>query len=137
MNQKVKASHQKRQAYCYVRQSTLKQVFENTESTKRQYALRERAMALGWPVVQIVTIDSDLGETAASLADRDGFQKLMTEVSLGRVGLVMGLEVSRFTASEQKVIINLAKMAPVQHPQGKDFLKSINLTAPGARKIMM
>jgi DNA invertase Pin-like site-specific DNA recombinase len=95
MNQKVKASHLKRQAYCYVRQSTLKQVFENTESTKRQYALRERAMALGWPVVQIVTIDSDLGETAASLADRDGFQKLMTEVSLGRVGLVMGLEVSR------------------------------------------
>ncbi len=95
MDQKVRASHLKRQAYCYVRQSTLKQVFENTESTKRQYALRERAMALGWPVVQIVTIDSDLGETAASLADRDGFQKLMTEVSLGRVGLVMGLEVSR------------------------------------------
>ena len=95
MNQKVRATHLKRQAYCYVRQSTLKQVFENTESTKRQYALRERAMALGWPVVQIVTIDSDLGETAASLADRDGFKKLMTEVSLGRVGLVMGLEVSR------------------------------------------
>ena len=95
MNHKVKASHLKRLAYCYVRQSTLKQVFENAESTKRQYALRERAMALGWTVVQIVTIDSDLGETAASLADRDGFQKLMTEVSLGRVGLVMGLEVSR------------------------------------------
>jgi DNA invertase Pin-like site-specific DNA recombinase len=95
MNQKVTVSHLKRQAYCYVRQSTLKQVFENTESTKRQYALRERAMALGWPVVQIVTIDSDLGETGASIADRDGFQKLMTEVSLGCVGLVMGLEVSR------------------------------------------
>ena len=95
VNQKVTASHLKRQAYCYVRQSTLKQVFENTESTKRQYALRERAMALGWPVVQIVTVDTDLGETAASVADRKGFQKLMTEVSLGRVGLVMGLEVSR------------------------------------------
>ena len=94
-NQKVTASHLKRQAYCYVRQSTLKQVFENTESTKRQYALREQAIALGWPMVQIVTIDSDLGETAASVADRQGFQKLMTEVSLGRVGLVMGLEVSR------------------------------------------
>ena len=94
-NQKVTASHLKRQAYCYVRQSTLKQVFENTESTKRQYALRERAIALGWPVVQIVTVDSDLGETATSVADRQGFQKLMTEVSLGRVGLVMGLEVSR------------------------------------------
>lgn len=95
MNQKVTASHLKRQAYCYVRQSTLKQVFENTESTKRQYALRERAMALGWPVVQIVTVDSDLGETATSVSDREGFQKLMAEVSLGRVGLVMGLEVSR------------------------------------------
>ena len=94
-NQKVTSSHLKRLAYCYVRQSTLKQVFENTESTKRQYALRERAVALGWPVVQIVTVDSDLGETATSVADRQGFQKLMTEVSLGRVGLVMGLEVSR------------------------------------------
>jgi len=95
VNQKVSASHLKRQAYCYVRQSTLKQVFENTESTKRQYALRDRAVALGWPIVQIVTVDSDLGETATSVADRQGFQKLMTEVSLGRVGLVMGLEVSR------------------------------------------
>jgi DNA invertase Pin-like site-specific DNA recombinase len=95
INQKVTSSHLKRQAYCYVRQSTLKQVFENTESTKRQYALRDRAIALGWPVVQIVTVDSDLGETATSVADRQGFQKLMTEVSLGRVGLVMGLEVSR------------------------------------------
>ncbi|MGD8263411.1 MAG: recombinase family protein [Desulfobacterales bacterium] len=94
-NQKVSASHLKRQAYCYVRQSTLKQVFENTESTKRQYALRDQAIALGWPLVQIVTVDSDLGETATSVADRQGFQKLMTEVSLGRVGLVMGLEVSR------------------------------------------
>jgi DNA invertase Pin-like site-specific DNA recombinase len=95
INQKVTSNHLKRQAYCYVRQSTLKQVFENTESTKRQYALRDRAIALGWPVVQIVTIDSDLGETATSVADRQGFQRLMTEVSLGRVGLVMGLEVSR------------------------------------------
>jgi excisionase family DNA binding protein len=94
-NQKVTPIHLKRKAYCYVRQSTLKQVFHNTESTKRQYALRERAIALGWPVVQIVTVDSDLGETATSVADRQGFQKLVTEVSLGRVGLVMGLEVSR------------------------------------------
>jgi DNA invertase Pin-like site-specific DNA recombinase len=72
---------------------TLKQVFENTESTKRQYALRERAIALGWPVVQIVTVDSDLGETATSVADRQGFQKLMAEVSLGRVGLVRLIKV--------------------------------------------
>jgi DNA invertase Pin-like site-specific DNA recombinase len=93
--QKVTVSHLKRKAYCYVRQSTLKQVFENTESTKRQYALRERAVVLGWPLAQIVTVDSDLGESATSVADRLGFQKLMAEVSLGRVGLVMGLEVSR------------------------------------------
>lgn len=95
INQKVTANHLKRQAYCYVRQSTLKQVFENTESTKRQYALRERAMALGWTIPQIVTVDSDLGETATSVADREGFRRLMTDVSMGRVGLVMGLEVSR------------------------------------------
>ena len=94
-HQKVTASHLKRQAYGYFRQFTLKQVFENTESTKRQYALREWAIALGWPVVQIVTVDSDLGETATSVSDRQGFQKLMTEVSLGRVGLVMGIEISR------------------------------------------
>jgi DNA invertase Pin-like site-specific DNA recombinase len=62
VNQKVKATHLKRQAYCYVRQSTMKKVVENTESTKRQYALRERAIALGWPIIQIITIDSDQGE---------------------------------------------------------------------------
>lgn len=95
MGQKVTADHLKKQAYCYIRQSTIKQVLENTESTKRQYALGERAIALGWPIVQVVTIDTDLGESGASVADREGFQKLMTEVSLNRVGLVMGLEVSR------------------------------------------
>ncbi len=97
IGQKVTANHLKKQAYCYVRQSTMKQVLENVESTKRQYALRDRAIALGWPIIKIVTIDSDQGETAASVADRKGFQKLMTEVSLGHVGLVMGLEVSRLS----------------------------------------
>lgn len=82
-------------AYLYVRQSTLRQVFENTESTKRQYALRDRAVALGWPLDRIVVIDSDLGQFGASAADREGFQRLVTEVSLGRVGIVLGLEVSR------------------------------------------
>ena len=89
MDQKVRASHLKRQAYCYVRQSTLKQVFENTESTKRQYALRERAMALGWPVVQIVTVDSDLGETATSVADRHGFQKPSEMIDIAGPGLMI------------------------------------------------
>ena len=92
---KIRAGHLKRNAYLYVRQSTLRQVFENTESTKRQYDLRQRAIALGWPIEQVVVIDTDLGHSGASAADREGFQRLVTEVSLGRAGIVMGLEVSR------------------------------------------
>ena len=63
--QKVTAEHLKRDAYLYVRQSSLQQVFENTESTERQYALRQRAVALGWPMERIVVIDSDLGQSGA------------------------------------------------------------------------
>jgi DNA invertase Pin-like site-specific DNA recombinase len=81
--QKVTAGYLKRNAYLYIRQSTIRQVFENTESTKRQYALRERAVALGWPLDRIVVIDSDLGPSGASAADREGFQELGTEVSMG------------------------------------------------------
>lgn len=94
-HQKVKASHLKRNAYLYVRQSTLRQVFENTESTQRQYALRQHAAALGWPLDRIIVIDTDLGQSGASSTDREGFQRLVTEVSLGRAGIVLGLEVSR------------------------------------------
>jgi len=92
---KVSASHLARTAYLYVRQSTLRQVMENTESTQRQYALRQRAVALGWPAEAIVTIDSDQGQSGASAADREGFQHLVAEVGLGRAGIVLGLEVSR------------------------------------------
>ena len=95
VHQKVNAGHLKRNAYLYVRQSTLRQVFENTESTKRQYGLRQHAVALGWPVERIIVIDSDLGQSGASAVDREGFQKLVTEVSLGKAGIVLGLEVSR------------------------------------------
>ena len=95
MAEKITASHLKRDAYLYIRQSTLRQVLENTESTRRQYELQHRAVALGWPAERVVVIDSDLGQSGASAADRKGFQKLVTEVSLGRAGLVMGLEVSR------------------------------------------
>lgn len=93
--EKVRPEHRNRNAYLYVRQSTLRQVVENTESTKRQYALGDRAAALGWDAQQIVVIDSDLGQSGASAADREGFQKLVTEVGLGRAGIVLGLEVSR------------------------------------------
>ncbi|NJD63088.1 MAG: recombinase family protein, partial [Deltaproteobacteria bacterium] len=95
---KVTASHLKRLAYLYVRQSTLRQVLENTESTKRQYALRERAVVLGWPPERIVVIDRDLGLSGAD-SDREGFQQLVAAVGLGEVGVVLGLEVSRLARS--------------------------------------
>jgi DNA invertase Pin-like site-specific DNA recombinase len=93
-HRKVTDEHLQRDAYLYVRQSTLRQVLENTESTKRQYALRQQATRLGWPTERIVVIDSDQGQSART-ADRDGFQRLVTEVSMGRAGIVLGLEVSR------------------------------------------
>ena len=93
--QKVTSDHLRRKAYLYVRQSTLKQVIENTESTKRQYAIRDRAIALGWPIEQIKVIDSDLGQSGAKSDDREGFKKLVTEVGMGNAGIVIGLEVSR------------------------------------------
>jgi DNA invertase Pin-like site-specific DNA recombinase len=78
-----------------VRQSTVRQVLENTESTQRQYALRQRAVVLGWPLERVVVIDSDLGLSGASATDRQGFQQLVAEVGLGHAGIVLGLEVSR------------------------------------------
>ncbi len=94
-HQKVTPSHLRRNAYLYVRQSTVRQVLENRESTQRQYALRQRALTLGWPLERVIVIDSDLGVSGASATDREGFQKLVAEVGLGRAGIVLGLEVSR------------------------------------------
>lgn len=92
---KVQPHHLERGAYLYIRQSSMRQVLENIESTKRQYALRGRATALGWRDDQILVIDSDQGESGASAAWREGFQRLVTDVGMGRAGIVMGLEVSR------------------------------------------
>lgn len=87
--------HLERDALLYVRQSSPHQVFENTESTERQYKLRDRAIAHGWSRERVKIIDDDLGHSGASTVGRDGFQRLVAEVGMGRVGLVMGLEVSR------------------------------------------
>lgn len=92
---KVTPEHLRRMAYLYVRQSSLQQVHDHRESTARQYDLQRRAQALGWAADQLVIIDEDLGLSGASAVDRSGFQRLVADVGLGRVGLVMGLEVSR------------------------------------------
>ena len=93
--QKVTSEHLRRDAFLYVRQSSLRQVFENTESTKRQYALRDRAVSLGWPIERIHVVDNDLGMSGSSAKERDGFQHLVAEVANGHAGIVLGLEVSR------------------------------------------
>jgi len=92
---KVTPARLRRGAYLYIRQSTLYQVIHNTESTGRQYDLKGRAVALGWPEDKIHVIDIDQGRSGASAADRAGFQQLVAEVSLGRAGIVLGLECSR------------------------------------------
>jgi len=94
-HRKVRADHLRRDAFLYVRQSTSRQVLQNAESTKRQYALRDQAVALGWPIERVHTIDDDQGRSGARAENRDGFQKLVSEVALGRAGILLGLEVSR------------------------------------------
>lgn len=93
--EKVSSDHLRRSAYLYVRQSTLRQVLENTTSTDRQYGLRQRAVALGWAAEQVVVIDEDLGRSGATAEGRNGFQRLVADVGMGKAGMVIGLEVSR------------------------------------------
>src|SRR6266567_366736 len=92
---KVTAAHLSRRAVLYVRQSSLKQVIHNTESAIRQYDLRGKAIALGWAADQITVTGIDQGQSGASAAGREGFQQMVAEVSLGRAGIVLGLECSR------------------------------------------
>jgi DNA invertase Pin-like site-specific DNA recombinase len=95
----ITSQHLNRLAIVYVRQSTVMQVREHTQSTARQYALSEEAARLGWPVSAIVTIDTDLGVSGRSTSGRTGFQELVTRVCVGEVGAIFGLEISRFARS--------------------------------------
>ncbi len=92
---KIKPTHTQRAAYVYIRQSSPGQVEHNRESTARQYALADKANQLGWPKEQVVIIDEDLGLSGSSTDKRSGFARLTSEVALARVGIVLGLEVSR------------------------------------------
>src|SRR2546425_12616226 len=92
---KIQNTHQERMAYVYVRQSTPIQVMENRESTERQYRLRDRAIELGWAPSRVEVIDEDQGRTGSISAHRTGFQRLVSAVGLGGVGMVLMLEASR------------------------------------------
>lgn len=96
---KVHERHLTRLAIVYVRQSTPHQMIEHRESLDRQYALTDYALALGWSSERILTIDEDLGRSGRSADGRPGFQRLLAEVSMDHVGIVMGLEMSRFARS--------------------------------------
>src|SRR6266704_4837457 len=92
---KIQSTHCERTAYVYVRQYTPLQVIENRESTERQYHLRDRAIELGWPTNRVEIIDEDQGRSGSSAEHRAGFQRLVSEVGLGKVGIVLMLEASR------------------------------------------
>ena len=92
---KIGPAHLGRDAYVYVRQSTLTQVREHTESLTRQYELRERAVLLGWDAHQVKVIDADLGRSGSEMTAREGFKELVADVGLGQVGIIFGIEVSR------------------------------------------
>ena len=96
---KIKTWHLERGASVYVRQSTPQQVTDHQESTARQYALADRAVALGWSRDRVTVIDDDLGKSGQSIEGRPGFQRLLAEVALDRVGLILGLEMSRLARS--------------------------------------
>src|SRR5437870_10540419 len=88
-------THLRRAAFVYVRQSTQSQLEHNPESRERQYGLVGRALELGWNKEQVVVVDEDLGISGSGMAERSGFARMTAEVALGKVGLILGLEVSR------------------------------------------
>jgi DNA invertase Pin-like site-specific DNA recombinase len=113
--QKIRAEHLGRAAMVYVRQSSRQQVLEHSESTRLQYALAERAVALGWARSQVVVIDDDLGVSAATADSRKGFARLVTEVTMGRAGVVLGTEMSRLarTGRDWHQLLELCSLSGV------------------------
>ena len=98
---KIQSSHLQRLAVVYVRQSTLQQVAHHQESTRLQYALVDRAIALGWAPSQVLVIDEDQGHSGATAAGRPGFQRLVAEVGLDHIGLVLSIEISRLARNSR------------------------------------
>ena len=99
MTSKIQVHHRQKMAYVYLRQSTMAQVYHHQESTQRQYALKDRALALGWPPDQIRVLDADLGQSGTQMNNRQDFKTLVADVSLEKVGAVFALEASRLSRS--------------------------------------
>ena len=95
--QKVTPDHLRRDAYLYIRQAVVHGELSHSGSLQRQYALRHKAGTLGWPSERVLVIDCDLGQSGASTHDREGFQKLIADVSEGCVGIVLTFDVSRLS----------------------------------------
>lgn len=93
--------HRAKMAYVYIRQSSLMQVTRHAESTNLQYSLVERAVALGWPRERVELIDEDLGKSGAQAEARGGFQRMLAEISLARVGLVLSFDASRLARNNR------------------------------------
>jgi DNA invertase Pin-like site-specific DNA recombinase len=109
---KITRSHLERSALIYIRQSSLAQVRDNTESTARQYALAEAAVALGWDRGDVQIIDADLGRSGRTAQGRDGYRDLVSQVCLGEVGAIFGLEISRLARSTADLsrLLELARL---------------------------
>ena len=101
LGSKVTTQHLAKWAYVYVRQSSLRQVIHNQESTDLQYRLVERAVEMGWPRERVKVIDDDLGKSGSSATERHGFQHLLAELSLGEVGLVLSFDASRLARNNR------------------------------------
>src|ERR1700730_37945 len=112
---KINASHLRRRAFVYLRQSSAAQVEHNRESTKRQYALASSATELGWSSQQVTVIDEDLGLSGSGAVERRGFARLAAEVGLGHVGIVLGLEVSRLAPQQRRLVSIARSVRPNRH----------------------
>ncbi len=99
INGKIQSHHQDRLAIVYIRQSTLQQVERHGEATKLQYGLVEKAYHFGWPKDRVIVIDDDLGRSGSNAEGRPGFQRLVAEVGLDRVGMILRIEISRLARS--------------------------------------